>query len=128
MRPARRSGALVALVAAALACAVHGAGAPAPARGAAIDVAAYARLLQMEDARRLDTAVVRAALGSGHPVERAHAALAVGRVHGTAMAPLLRLSTHPATLETPAGGPALWLFLPGAALMAAAALLASRLT
>ncbi|HEU5386473.1 MAG TPA: ATP-binding cassette domain-containing protein [Streptosporangiaceae bacterium] len=49
-------------------------------------------------------------------------------VRGTPMAPLLRLSTHPATLETPAGGPALWLFLPGAALMAAAALLASRLT
>jgi energy-coupling factor transporter ATP-binding protein EcfA2 len=49
-------------------------------------------------------------------------------VRGTPMTPLLRLSTHPATLETPAGGPALWLFLPGAALMAVAALLASRLT
>ena len=47
---------------------------------------------------------------------------------GTPMTPLLRLSTHPATLYTPVGGPALWLFLPGAALMAAAALLAARLT
>ena len=89
-RPPRCSGALVALVAAAVACTVHGAGAPAPAHGAAIDVAAYAQLLQMEDARRLDTAMVRAALGSGRPVERAEAALAVGRVHGTAMAPVLR--------------------------------------
>jgi len=49
-------------------------------------------------------------------------------VRGTPMTPLLRLSTHPATLSTPVGGPALWLFLPGAALMAAAALLAARLT
>jgi hypothetical protein len=49
-------------------------------------------------------------------------------VRGTPMTPLLRLSTHPATLYTPVGGPALWLFLPGAALMAAAALLAARLT
>jgi ABC-type Mn2+/Zn2+ transport system ATPase subunit len=47
---------------------------------------------------------------------------------GTPMTPLLRLSTHPATLYTAAGGPALWLFLPGAALMAVAALLAARLT
>jgi hypothetical protein len=49
-------------------------------------------------------------------------------VRGTPLTPLLRLSTHPATLSTPVGGPALWLFLPGAALMAAAALLAARLT
>jgi len=49
-------------------------------------------------------------------------------VLGTPMTPLLRLSTHPATLYTPVGGPALWLFLPGAALMAVAALLAARLT
>jgi hypothetical protein len=49
-------------------------------------------------------------------------------VRGTPMTPLLRLSTHPATLSTPAGGPAAWLFLPGLALMAIAALLAARLT
>jgi hypothetical protein len=47
---------------------------------------------------------------------------------GTPMAPLLRLSTHPATLQTPVGGPAAWLLLPGLALMAVAALLAARLT
>jgi energy-coupling factor transporter ATP-binding protein EcfA2 len=47
---------------------------------------------------------------------------------GTPMTPLLRLSTHPATPATPAGGPAAWLFLPGVALMAVAALLAARLT
>jgi ABC-type Mn2+/Zn2+ transport system ATPase subunit len=46
----------------------------------------------------------------------------------TPMSPLLRLSTHPATPQTPAGGPAAWLFLPGLALMAVAALLSGRLT
>ncbi|HEY2269541.1 MAG TPA: ATP-binding cassette domain-containing protein [Streptosporangiaceae bacterium] len=46
----------------------------------------------------------------------------------TPMAPLLRLSTHTATLQTPAGGPAAWLFLPGLALMAVAAFLSARLT
>ncbi len=46
----------------------------------------------------------------------------------TPMSPLLRLSTHPATLQTPAGGPAAWLFGPGLALMAVAALLGTRLT
>jgi hypothetical protein len=47
---------------------------------------------------------------------------------GTPMTPLLRLSTHTATLQTPVGGPAAWLFLPGLALMAVAALLSARLT
>jgi ABC-type Mn2+/Zn2+ transport system ATPase subunit len=47
---------------------------------------------------------------------------------GTPMTPLLRLSTHTATLQTPVGGPAAWLFLPGLALMAAAAFLSGRLT
>jgi energy-coupling factor transporter ATP-binding protein EcfA2 len=46
----------------------------------------------------------------------------------TPMAPLLRLSTHPATLATPVGGAAAWLVLPGLALAAAAAFLATRLT
>ena len=46
----------------------------------------------------------------------------------TPLAPLLRLSTHPATLQTPVGGPAAWLVLPGLALVAAAAFLATRLT
>ena len=46
----------------------------------------------------------------------------------TPLTPLLRLSTHPATLQTPAGGPAAWLWLSGLALMAVAAFLAARLT
>jgi ABC-type Mn2+/Zn2+ transport system ATPase subunit len=47
---------------------------------------------------------------------------------GTPLAPLLRLSTHPATLQTPVGGPAASLYLPGLALAALAAVLAARLT
>ena len=49
-------------------------------------------------------------------------------VRNTPMGPLLRLSTHPATLRTPAGGPAAWLVLPGLALVAVAAFAATRLT
>jgi energy-coupling factor transporter ATP-binding protein EcfA2 len=49
-------------------------------------------------------------------------------VRDTPMGPLLRLSTHPATLQTPAGGPAAWLFLPGLALVAVAALAATRVS
>jgi hypothetical protein len=44
----------------------------------------------------------------------------------TPLAPLLRLSTHPSTLQTPVGGPAAWLWLFGLALMAVAAFLAAR--
>ena len=46
----------------------------------------------------------------------------------TPLAPLLRLSTHPATVQTPVTGPAAWLCLPGLALVAVAAFLATRLT
>jgi len=88
--PVSRRRALVALVAAALACTPRAAGAPAPSTIAAIDVATYARLLQMEDARRLDTALVRTGLASRSSPERAEAVLAVGRVHGSAMAPAVR--------------------------------------
>ena len=49
-------------------------------------------------------------------------------VRDTPLTPLLRLSTHPATLQTPAGGPAAWLWLSGLVLMAVAAFLAARLT
>src|SRR5262249_1333970 len=42
-------------------------------------------------------------------------------VRDTPMGPLLRLSTHPATVQTPVGGPAARLFLPGLALVAVAA-------
>jgi len=41
----RRSRAVAALLAAALACAPHKAGAPAPARRASLDVTEYARIL-----------------------------------------------------------------------------------
>jgi cyclophilin family peptidyl-prolyl cis-trans isomerase/HEAT repeat protein len=44
----------------------------------------------MEDTRRLDTALVRAGLASPSSPERAEAVLAVGRVHGSAMAPVVR--------------------------------------
>jgi ABC-type Mn2+/Zn2+ transport system ATPase subunit len=47
-------------------------------------------------------------------------------VRNTPMAPLLKLSTHPTTLQTPVGGPAGWLVLPGLALVAVAAFLATR--
>jgi ABC-type Mn2+/Zn2+ transport system ATPase subunit len=47
-------------------------------------------------------------------------------VRNTPMVPLLKLSTHPTTLQTPVGGPAAWLFLPGLALVAVAAFLATR--
>ena len=46
----------------------------------------------------------------------------------TPMGPLLRLSTHPTTLQTTIGGPAAWLCLPGLALVAVAAFVATRLT
>lgn len=49
-------------------------------------------------------------------------------VRDTPMGPLLRLSTHPATLQTPVGGPAAWLFLPGLALVAVAAFAATRVS
>ena len=49
-------------------------------------------------------------------------------VRNTPMGPVLRLSTHPTTLQTPAGGPAAWLALPGLALVAAAAFAATRVS
>ena len=49
-------------------------------------------------------------------------------VRNTPMAPLLKLSTHPTTLQTPGGGPAAWLLLPGLALVAVAAFAATRVS
>jgi energy-coupling factor transporter ATP-binding protein EcfA2 len=49
-------------------------------------------------------------------------------VRNTPMTPLLKLSTHPTTLQTPVGGPAAWLFLPGLALVAVAAFLTTRVS
>jgi cyclophilin family peptidyl-prolyl cis-trans isomerase/HEAT repeat protein len=57
---------------------------------APVDVARYGRLLAMADARRVDTALISGILRSGSRPERAAAALAVGQVHGTALAPTLR--------------------------------------
>ncbi len=55
-----------------------------------VDAARYARLLQMADARRLDTGLVLGILRSGSPAERAAAARAIGQVHGASLAPELR--------------------------------------
>ena len=49
-------------------------------------------------------------------------------VRNTPMGPLLRLSTHPTTVQTPVGGPAAWLLLPGLALVAVAAFAATRVS
>ena len=49
-------------------------------------------------------------------------------VRETPLTPLLRLSTHPATLDTFVAGPGAWPCLPGLALVAVAAFLAARLT
>ena len=49
-------------------------------------------------------------------------------VRDTPMGPLLRLSTHSATLQTPVGGPVAWLLLPGLALLAVAAFAATRVS
>jgi ABC-2 type transport system ATP-binding protein len=49
-------------------------------------------------------------------------------IRDTPMGPLLRLSTHPTTLQTTIGGPAAWLCLPGLALVAVAAFVTTRLT
>lgn len=54
------------------------------------DIQTYARLLQMADARRLDTAIVQRALHSPSRPLRAAATRAIGQVHGYTMAPLLR--------------------------------------
>jgi cyclophilin family peptidyl-prolyl cis-trans isomerase/HEAT repeat protein len=70
---------------AALAC---GAALNAGAQG--IDSARYARLLQMADERRVDSALVLDMLANGTTPERAAAARAVGQVHGAALAPRLR--------------------------------------
>jgi len=54
------------------------------------DIAQYAALLQMADARRPDTSLVRAALTSRSSLVRREAARVAGQVHDTTMARLLR--------------------------------------
>jgi cyclophilin family peptidyl-prolyl cis-trans isomerase/HEAT repeat protein len=63
-----------------------------------VNVARYGQLLAMADARRVDTALIEGILRSGSRPERAAAALAAGQVHGTVVAPTLRvLLTDPDT-------------------------------
>jgi hypothetical protein len=49
-------------------------------------------------------------------------------VRHTPLTPLLSLATNPATAHASITGPTAWLYAPGAALLAAAALLATRVT
>jgi energy-coupling factor transporter ATP-binding protein EcfA2 len=49
-------------------------------------------------------------------------------IRHTPLTPLLTLATNPATAHTSIAGPAAWLYVPGAVLLAAAALLATRVT
>ena len=72
-----------------VACAT--AGTAARPEAPSVDVARYARLLAMADARRVDTALMRSILRSGSSAERAAAARAAGQVHGAVLAPELRV-------------------------------------
>ena len=85
--------ALIAMLSLLAACASGGtgaAGSSSRASAAPVDVARYGRLLAMADERRVDTALLLSILRSGSSAERAAAALAVGQVHGAALAPALR--------------------------------------
>jgi len=62
----------------------------APLSAQQVDVARYARLLQMADQRRIDTLLIADLLAHGSPPERAAAARAIGQVHAGALAPRLR--------------------------------------
>ena len=111
-----------------------------PARDATSDVAGDDPAELAGAAPRRAGAVYRVLYGAAHRarllalIERAGwrllTAVAVFLVlfvvRNTPMAPLLKLSTHPTTLQTPVGGPAAWLFLPGLGLVAVAAFLATR--
>jgi ABC-type multidrug transport system ATPase subunit len=103
-----------------------------------LGLARTAGLGRAESARRAGDLLARLGLAhasamSLHALSRGNALLTAVAVflvlfvvRNTPMAPLLKLSTHPTTLQTPVGGPAGWLFLPGLALVAVAAFLATR--
>jgi ABC-type multidrug transport system ATPase subunit len=103
-----------------------------------LGLARTAGLGRAESARRAGDLLARLGLAhasamSLHALSRGNALLTAVAVflvlfvvRNTPMAPLLKLSTHPTTLQTPVGGPADWLFLPGLALVAVAAFLATR--
>src|SRR5690242_16226137 len=89
-------------------------------------LARTAGLDREESARRAGDLIGRLGLAHASAVSlhALDAGLAIRRVQPAPGA--VPVSTHPATLATPAAGPAAWLLLPGVALMAAAALLAAR--
>ncbi|MEP7087414.1 MAG: HEAT repeat domain-containing protein, partial [Gemmatimonadota bacterium] len=86
--------ALVAIISMLAACTSGGAGA---GRGSSsqlssgpVNVERYAQLLAMSDERRIDTALMQGILRSGSSAERRAAALAIGQVHASVLAPTLR--------------------------------------
>src|SRR4051812_37731979 len=79
---------MVAALFALAACA--GASTSARVGASPVNVARYGRLLAMADARRVDSTLIQEILRSGSRAERAAAALAIGQVHGTTLAPTLR--------------------------------------
>jgi len=89
-RTMRRSAALALVAQLALLGACASGGSMASAPSPVVDVPRYGRLLAMADERRIDTALVQGIFRSGSSAERAAAALAVGQVHGTVLAPTLR--------------------------------------
>nr|MBA2685994.1 HEAT repeat domain-containing protein [Gemmatimonadaceae bacterium] len=86
--------ALVAIISMLAACASGGAGAGGGSSShlssAPVNVERYARLLAMSDERRIDTALIQGILRSGSSAERRAAALAIGQVHASVLAPTLR--------------------------------------
>lgn len=61
-----------------------------PVAAQQVDPARYARLLQMADERRSDSALINEMLARGASAERAAATRAIGQVHAIALAPRLR--------------------------------------
>jgi cyclophilin family peptidyl-prolyl cis-trans isomerase/HEAT repeat protein len=107
-----------------LACAAapRAAGSPTPDAAAPV----WARLLKMEDERRLDSVLVGEALASAEPRLRAAGALSVGRVGGRKMAPTLRaLLADPDTAVAASAAFALGLLRDTASVPALAAALAA---
>ncbi|HEY2896097.1 MAG TPA: peptidylprolyl isomerase [Gemmatimonadaceae bacterium] len=88
MRASAVRATMVAFVFALPACAGSGTG--TRIGNSPVNIARYGRLLAMADARRVDTVLILEILRTGSRAERAAAALAIGQVHGTALAPTLR--------------------------------------
>ena len=86
----RSSFAPLALITMLAACASSGTSSSSRVGSSPVDVTRYGRLLAMADARRVDTVLINEILRAGSRPERAAAALAIGQVHGTVLAPVLR--------------------------------------